>query len=302
MGKNEAYDLVAGGGNGFAIGAKRDRVRKIRDEDDGESDRTDLTPYLVAAVSRGVQRKKRMPRQRRSSVIVLPFSSLGSHVPISPTRVIDQTRLKFLFEKELQTSDVNSLRRMIIPKKAAEAYLPTLLEKEGLFITMDDLDGLHVWSFKFRYWPNNSSRMYVLENTGEFVNTHGLKQGDYIMLYQDHQNQNYVIRARKASSQDLYTDSAINAVSDYFPDDFEVNDSDQVVPVNAVDDTVMPFVYETMFSSDSDTSYVYETTIISNDSLFDFWSGPMTYNSRVGPIGSFESIENLSLEELLLSF
>lgn len=66
---------------------------------------------------------------------------------------------------------------------------------------MDDMDGIHVWSFRYRlevpfyfskftwrnssvktrtyiwcfiiiiimyrYWPNNSSRMYVLENTGE---------------------------------------------------------------------------------------------------------------------------------------
>ncbi|PSS35319.1 B3 domain-containing transcription factor [Actinidia chinensis var. chinensis] len=189
---------------------------------------------------------------------------------------------------------------MIVPKKSAEAYLPALFEKEGFFISMDDMDGLHVWSFKFRYWPNNTSRMYVLENTGDFVNTHGLKQGDYMMLYQDYQNQNYVIRARKASDQDSYTDSAVD---DYVPDEFEVNDCDQVVPMNfsAVDGTEMPFVYETTFSSDSETSYVYETTF-SNDSLFDFWSGPMTYSSKVEPIGSFESIENLSMEELLLSF
>lgn len=36
-----------------------------------------------------------------------------------------------------------------------------------------------------RFWPNNKSRMYVLENTGEFIRRHGLKCGDYIAIYQD---------------------------------------------------------------------------------------------------------------------
>ncbi|GMP29982.1 hypothetical protein CsSME_00004858 [Camellia sinensis var. sinensis] len=207
-------------------------------------------------------------------------------------------------DKELQTSDVGSLRRMIVPKKAAEDYLPTLTEKEGFFMRMDDMDGLHVWSFKFRYWPNNTSRMYVLENTGEFVNTHALKQGDYMMMYQDQQNQNFVIRGRKASDQDIYIECTMNGP----------------VPVNfpPVDDTTGPlpfvydqtpfssdlnrsYVYETTLSSGSDSSYVYETTV-SNETLLDFWNAPMTYNPKVEPIGNFESIENSSMEELLLSF
>ncbi|XP_065851743.1 uncharacterized protein [Euphorbia lathyris] len=44
---------------------------------------------------------------------------------------------------------------MILPK-AAETHLPTLESKEGILISMDDLDGLHVWSFKYRYWINNN--------------------------------------------------------------------------------------------------------------------------------------------------
>lgn len=64
-----------------------------------------------------------------------------------------------------------------------------------------------------------------------------------------------------------------------------------------VDDTMMPLVYQTTFSSDSsDASYVYETTV-SNETVFDFWSGPMIYNSRVERTGSFESIENFSLDD-----
>ncbi|MED6135443.1 hypothetical protein PIB30_046468 [Stylosanthes scabra] len=63
---------------------------------------------------------------------------------------IDHARLRFLFQKELKNSDVSSLRRMVLPKKAAEACLPPLESKEGIVITMDDLDGVHVWSFKYR--------------------------------------------------------------------------------------------------------------------------------------------------------
>ncbi|KAL7190162.1 hypothetical protein ACSBR2_022442 [Camellia fascicularis] len=370
MGKNEACGFGVGVGVGVGHVVAKKWERGCCDDDD--SDWTELTrDHFAGMRSVGVQRKKRMPRQRRSSLnlnlnlLLLPFPSLlVPHVPSPPSTrlnssenaltpdtrnllknmsvvvsdvislvnvsvislhkfVIDGTRLRFLFQKELQTSDVGSLKRMIVPKKAAEDYLPTLTEKEGFFMRMDDMDGLHVWSFKFRYWPNNTSRMYVLENTGEFVNTHALKQGDYMMMYQDQQNQNFVIRGRKASDQDIYIECTMNGVNDYCPDDFEVNNNDsyhQPVRVNfpTVDDTTGPlpfvydqtpfssdlnrsYVYETTLSSASDSSYVYETTV-SNETLLDFWNAPMTYNPKVVPIGNFESIENSSMEELLLSF
>uniref|UniRef100_A0A5B7C4F6 Putative AP2/B3-like transcriptional factor family protein isoform 1 n=1 Tax=Davidia involucrata TaxID=16924 RepID=A0A5B7C4F6_DAVIN len=168
---------------------------------------------------------------------------------------------------------------MILPKKAAESYLPALETKEGIPISMDDMDGLHVWSFKYRFWPNNNSRMYVLENTGEFVNTHGLQLGDYIMLYQDYQNQNYVIEARKACDpDDAYTEYARNAVNDLFLHDFEVNKSGYF-PVNFPrrDDTGTSFIYETTFS---------------NDSPLDFLGGSMTNFSRVERPESFGSIDD----------
>ena len=36
-------------------------------------------------------------------------------------------------------------------QKAAEAHLPALEYKEGIPLEMEDLDGLHVWTFKYRY-------------------------------------------------------------------------------------------------------------------------------------------------------
>ncbi|KAL6953203.1 hypothetical protein U1Q18_038130 [Sarracenia purpurea var. burkii] len=295
MGKNEAHSLAAGGGGagiGVFIGrsattsnratTKGDRVRKPHDHDDEESDRTNLAPDLLATMSLRLHKKKRMPRRRRSSLNAsappMTIPTFSSHVsspstpPLPSARAIDRTRLRFLFQKELRTSDVGSLRRMIIPKKAAESYLPTLMEKKGFFISMDDMDSMHVWSFKFSW----------------------LRKAQAV-IYQ-------VIRARKASGQNICIDSTRNTINDYFSDDFEVNDSGQG-PVNfpTMDDNGMPFVHEATFSSDSETSYVYDTTS-SNDSLFDFWSGPMTYISRVEPVESFESLKNSSLEELLLSF
>ncbi|KAL4367160.1 hypothetical protein GQ457_05G011360 [Hibiscus cannabinus] len=283
--------------------------------------RSGLTRDLVAAVpSFGVNRKKRMARQRRSAstIKLLSFTNSSSHVP-PPTRVIDPKRLRFLFQKELKNSDVSSLRRMILPKRAAEAHLPALESKEGIPITMGDLDGLHVWSFKYRqallcslsslFWPNNNSRMYVLENTGEFVSTHGLQLGDFIMVYQDSQNLNYVrptdylvsriaqnislisleinvfqvIQAKKASDEDVYSDIARNGVNDLFLHDYEVGKSSC-------------YYYPRM--EDSGMSFIYDTTLsFSDDSPLDYLGGSMTNYSGMGSMESFGSVENMSLDE-----
>ncbi|KAF5456962.1 hypothetical protein F2P56_021106 [Juglans regia] len=270
------------------------------------SDLIGATRDLVAAVTSFgvVHRKKRMPRQRRSSTRkLLSFAPSSSQLPPSPlhslptlpAREIDPRRLRFLFEKELKNSDVGSLRRMILPKKAAETHLPILESKEGIFISMDDLDGLHVWSFKYRYWPNNNSRMYVLENTGDFVNTHGLQLGDYIMIYLDDQNQNYVIRAKKASDdddQDVFADHMITSrnngvngnymvLNDYEPSKQGGNSFYVNYPM--VDDTNM--------------SFIYDTTSFSNDSPLDFLGGSSTNYSRIGSLEGFGSVENLSLDD-----
>ncbi|CAI9780578.1 unnamed protein product [Fraxinus pennsylvanica] len=159
-----------------------------------------------------IHRGSRMARARRTSLDSLNFPK--SNVPPPPLPpVIDTTKLNYLFRKQLKNSDVSTLRRIVIPKtlvlepnydgsfqKEAEAYLPFLNAKEGITINMLDMDGVHEWCFKFRFWPNNSSRMYVLECTGDFVNTHGLKPGDYIILHQTAESEKYIIEAKKAGS------------------------------------------------------------------------------------------------------
>ncbi|XP_041006655.1 B3 domain-containing transcription factor FUS3-like isoform X2 [Juglans microcarpa x Juglans regia] len=239
------------------------------------SDLIGETRDLVAAVTSFgvVHRKKRMPRLRRSSTRkLLSFAPSSSQLPPSPPHSLPT----------------------LPARKAAETHLPVLESKEGIFISMDDLDGLHVWSFKYRYWPNNNSRMYVLENTGDFVNTHGLQLGDYIMIYQDDQNQNYVIRAKKASDddhEDVFADHMItsrnNGVNENYMvlNDYEPSKQGGSFYVNypTVDDTNM--------------SFIYDTTSFSNDSPLDFLGGSSTNYSRIGSLEGFGSVENFSLDD-----
>ncbi|CAL9155808.1 unnamed protein product [Musa hybrid cultivar] len=108
--------------------------------------------------------------------------------------------LRFLLQKELRNSDVSQLGRIVLPKKEAEAHLPCLTSREGIMINMDDPDNLQAWTFKYRFWPNNRSRMYVLENTGDYVKKNCLQLGDFILIYKDDSKDRYVIRAKKTGS------------------------------------------------------------------------------------------------------
>lgn len=159
-----------------------------------------------------IRKRRNVALQKPRSSFSFPASgSYKPHVPSPfPARVIDRTRLTFLFEKELQKSDVSRLQRIVLPKKAAESYLPELENKNGFVITMDDMEGTS-WKFKLRYWFNNKSRMYVLENTGAFVRKHGLRSGDSILLHRECLSHNYVIEARKQSfTKDVNTSKPTN--------------------------------------------------------------------------------------------
>ncbi|CAI0555709.1 unnamed protein product [Linum tenue] len=185
-------------------------------------------------------------------------------------------------------------------QKAAEAHLPVLESKEGMSITMYDLDATHVWTFKYRYWPNNNSRMYVLEKTGDFVNAHGLQSGDFITLYQDCQNhQTYVIQARKASEEESIFADIMN--SDVMSDHILVQDLDHPHHHHIAGKTNSALYYDSnaMESAAASLSFIYDsTTTFSNDSPLDFLGGSMTNFPRAGNhLESFGSIEALSLDD-----
>ncbi|KAL6957491.1 hypothetical protein U1Q18_045112 [Sarracenia purpurea var. burkii] len=138
--------------------------------------------------------------------------------PAPPTIGVNPFTAQFLFKKELRYSDVGPASRIVIPKGHAEKYLPALTEREGFFIFMDDMDACDIWAFRYRYWHNNRSRMFVLEKTGEFVKAHGLQCGDFIMIYKDGQNERYGIRAMKAISQEMHPQNEVNMSRNYYAD------------------------------------------------------------------------------------
>ncbi|CAN8291045.1 unnamed protein product [Cochlearia groenlandica] len=117
----------------------------------------------------------------------------------------DNKKLKVLLVKHLKNSDVGSLGRIVLPKREAEGNLPQLIDKEGIMIEMRDINSMYSWSFKYKFWSNNKSRMYVLENTGEFVNKNGVEIGDYFTIYED-ESKNLYFSIRKCGKQNESTE------------------------------------------------------------------------------------------------
>ncbi|XP_077219551.1 uncharacterized protein LOC143853715 [Tasmannia lanceolata] len=114
-------------------------------------------------------------------------------------------KLRFLLQKKLRKTDVSSLGRIVLPKRDAEANLPLLPVKEGIQIPVSDTTSSNVWIMQYRFWLNKKSRMYVLENTGDFVEQYGLKTGDHVILYQDEDN--HIFISAKKSKKLPPTDS-----------------------------------------------------------------------------------------------
>ncbi|KAJ7535338.1 hypothetical protein O6H91_12G028900 [Diphasiastrum complanatum] len=112
---------------------------------------------------------------------------------------MSEDELVYQLHKELSPSDVGSLGRIILPKIEAQKCLPLLGEGESKILEIEDFTGVCKWNLRFRYWPNNKSRMYLFENTGELVKYHGLKDGDKIILYKNRASGNYVIYVEKSS-------------------------------------------------------------------------------------------------------
>ncbi|KAL5794859.1 hypothetical protein ACOSP7_003453 [Xanthoceras sorbifolium] len=112
-----------------------------------------------------------------------------------------EKNLRFLLQKVLKQSDVGNLGRIVLPKKEAETHLPELEARDGISIAMEDIGTSRVWNMRYRFWPNNKSRMYLLENTGDFVRANGLQEGDFIVIYSDIKCGKYLIRGVKVRQQ-----------------------------------------------------------------------------------------------------
>ncbi|XP_057828650.2 B3 domain-containing transcription repressor VAL2 isoform X2 [Cryptomeria japonica] len=104
-----------------------------------------------------------------------------------------------LFEKMLSASDAGRIGRLVLPKACAEAYFPPISQPEGLPIRIQDAKGKD-WVFQFRFWPNNNSRMYVLEGVTPCIQSMQLQAGDTVTFSRIDPEGKLVMGFRKASN------------------------------------------------------------------------------------------------------
>ncbi|KAL4289948.1 hypothetical protein GQ457_14G010240 [Hibiscus cannabinus] len=104
-----------------------------------------------------------------------------------------------LFEKMLSASDAGRIGRLVLPKKCAEAYFPPISQPEGLPLKVQDSKGKE-WIFQFRFWPNNNSRMYVLEGVTPCIQNMQLQAGDVVTFSRLEPGGKLVMGFRKAST------------------------------------------------------------------------------------------------------
>ncbi|XP_034211486.1 B3 domain-containing protein Os07g0563300 isoform X2 [Prunus dulcis] len=104
-----------------------------------------------------------------------------------------------LFEKMLSASDAGRIGRLVLPKKCAEAYFPPISQPEGLPLKVQDSKGKE-WVFQFRFWPNNNSRMYVLEGVTPCIQSMQLQAGDIVTFSRLEPEGKLVMGFRKAST------------------------------------------------------------------------------------------------------
>ncbi|KAA8515337.1 hypothetical protein F0562_018433 [Nyssa sinensis] len=104
-----------------------------------------------------------------------------------------------LFEKMLSASDAGRIGRLVLPKKCAEAYFPPISQPEGLPLRVQDSKGKE-WIFQFRFWPNNNSRMYVLEGVTPCIQSMQLQAGDIVTFSRLEPEGKLVMGFRKAST------------------------------------------------------------------------------------------------------
>lgn len=116
-----------------------------------------------------------------------------------------------LFEKVLSASDAGRIGRLVLPKACAEAYFPPISQPEGLPLRIQDVKGKE-WVFQFRFWPNNNSRMYVLEGVTPCIQSMQLQAGDTVTFSRMDPEGKLVMGFRKASNAVSVQDTQPSAI------------------------------------------------------------------------------------------
>ncbi|KAG6631055.1 hypothetical protein CIPAW_13G063600 [Carya illinoinensis] len=121
-----------------------------------------------------------------------------------------------LFEKVLSASDAGRIGRLVLPKACAEAYFPHISQSEGLPLRIQDVKG-NDWTFQFRFWPNNNSRMYVLEGVTPCIQSMELRAGDTVTFSRIDPGGKLVLGFRKASNTADSQDAQMSALPNGTP-------------------------------------------------------------------------------------
>ncbi|CAL8165899.1 unnamed protein product [Prunus armeniaca] len=116
-----------------------------------------------------------------------------------------------LFEKMLSASDAGRIGRLVLPKACAEAYFPPISQPEGLPLRIQDVKGKE-WVFQFRFWPNNNSRMYVLEGVTPCIQSMQLQAGDTVTFSRMDPEGKLIMGFRKASNSVAMQDTHLTAI------------------------------------------------------------------------------------------
>ncbi|CAJ1936508.1 unnamed protein product [Sphenostylis stenocarpa] len=164
----------------------RDKRKQVRQKSKSVVAMAPLVP------TKGIKRGQFVPGGGSNENIIANQDS-STNVFSTP----DGKNLEEVLTKQLKNSDVTILGRIVLPKREAEAKLPPLTDKEGKDIMLMDVYSGVSWTLRYKYWSNNRSRMYVLENAGEFVNHYGLQMGDFITIYVDEEKNLYVWARKK---------------------------------------------------------------------------------------------------------
>ncbi|XP_073291627.1 B3 domain-containing transcription repressor VAL1-like isoform X2 [Primulina huaijiensis] len=160
-----------------------------------------------------------------------------------------------LFEKILSASDAGRIGRLVLPKACAEAYFPPINQSEGIPIRIQDIKGKE-WTFQFRFWPNNNSRMYVLEGVTPCIQNMQVQAGDVVTFSRIDPGGQLVIGYRKATNNSDVLDSHATILPN--------GNSSGEMSYSGVTDTLLTVSYYFLFLLDSFfyCFYAYDNDII----------------------------------------
>ncbi|KAK6118197.1 hypothetical protein DH2020_047983 [Rehmannia glutinosa] len=104
-----------------------------------------------------------------------------------------------LFEKVLSASDAGRIGRLVLPKACAEAYFPPISQPGGPSSEDSGCKGQRM-GIPIRFWPNNNSRMYVLEGVTPCIQSMQLQAGDTVTFSRMDPEGKLLMGFRKASN------------------------------------------------------------------------------------------------------